>query len=102
MRRNPPALRAPNGVLPTAGNTGRRGRPFYDPAKVTAPTLLVLGEWDRDTPPAMAQTPVPAADQQPGQAPGAAGRGHARACCMERNRGALFQAVQVFLEEAAA
>jgi pimeloyl-ACP methyl ester carboxylesterase len=32
------------------------GQPNYDPAKITVPTLLLVGEWDRDTPPKMART----------------------------------------------
>ena len=36
-----------------------KGQSTYDPAKITVPVLLVLGEWDRDTPPYMAQTLFP-------------------------------------------
>jgi pimeloyl-ACP methyl ester carboxylesterase len=55
-RRTPPVVRSPNGVLQdfaelwAAGKTGA-----YDPARIRAPTLLVVGEWDVVTPPAMAQ-----------------------------------------------
>ncbi|MDB5415107.1 MAG: alpha/beta hydrolase, partial [Rubritepida sp.] len=59
QRRNPPALRAPNGSVADSREFWSAGRPFYDPAKITAPTLLVLGEWDQDTPPYMAQTLFP-------------------------------------------
>ena len=58
-RRNPPALRAPNGSVADGREYWAAGKPFYDPAKITAPTLLVLGEWDQDTPPYMANALFP-------------------------------------------
>ena len=41
------------------------GKPYYDPAKIAVPTLLVQAEWDRDLPPYMAQTLFPATRQFP-------------------------------------
>jgi pimeloyl-ACP methyl ester carboxylesterase len=99
QRRNPPALRAPNGVLLDSREFWQAGRPFYDPAKITVPTLLVVAEWDRDTPPAMANTLFPLLTASPGKRLVQLGDG-THTLLMERNRGALFQAVQVFLEEA--
>jgi esterase/lipase len=32
------------------------GKAVYDPALIRVPTLLILAEWDADTPPYMAQT----------------------------------------------
>ena len=32
---------------------------IYDPAGIKVPTLMVIGEWDRDTPPYMAQALFP-------------------------------------------
>ncbi len=101
LRRNPPALRAPNGVVADGREFWGAGRPFYDPAKITAPTLLVLAEWDQDTPPYMAQTLFPLMTASPGKRLVILGEG-THGIWMERNRGALFQAVQVFLEEVAA
>ena len=101
LRRNPPAIRAPNGVVADGREYWAAGRPFYDPAKITAPTLLVLAEWDQDTPPYMAQTLFPLLTASPGKRLVILGEG-THSIWMERNRGALFQAVQVFLEEAAA
>lgn len=45
-------LRAPNGVVQDGLDTwgATPPKPYWEPAKITAPTLLVLGEWDRDTP----------------------------------------------------
>ncbi len=101
LRRNPAALRAPNGVLADSAEYWQAGRPFWDPAKVTVPTLLVVAEWDRDTPPSMATTVFPLLTASPGKRCVILGEG-THTMLMERNRGALFQAVQVFLEEGAA
>jgi pimeloyl-ACP methyl ester carboxylesterase len=101
MRRNPAVLRAPNGVLLDGREYWQAGRPFWDPAKITVPTLLVVGEWDRINPPQMATTLFPLLAASPGKRCVLLGEG-THAMMMERNRGALFTAVQVFLEEAAA
>jgi pimeloyl-ACP methyl ester carboxylesterase len=101
QRRNPPVLRAPNGSVADGREYWAAGRPFYDPAKITAPTLLVLGEWDQDTPPYMAQTLFPLLTNSPGKRLVLLGEG-THGMWMERNRGALFLAVQSFLGEAPA
>ena len=38
---NPPVLRAPNGVVQDGADFFGAGKPYYDPAKITVPTLLV-------------------------------------------------------------
>ena len=48
---SPPVLRAPNGVVQDSNEYWSAGKPYYDPAKITVPTLLVQAEWDRDLPP---------------------------------------------------
>lgn len=101
LRRNPQVLRAPNGVLLDSREYAQAGRPYWDPAKVTAPTLLVVAEWDRDTPPAMAAAIFPLLVNSPGKRLVMLGEG-THTMLMERNRGALFQTVQGFLEEAPA
>lgn len=101
MRRNPAVLRAPNGVLLDSREYWQSGRPWWDPAKVTVPTLIVTAEWDRDTPMSMATTLFPLLTASPGKRCVLLAEG-THSILMERNRGALYQAVQVFLEEAAA
>lgn len=101
VRRNPSVLRAPNGVLQDGRDYWQAGRPYWDPAKVAAPTLLVVGEWDRDTPPAMAAAIFPLLANSPGKRLVMLGEG-THMMLMERNRGALFSTVQGFLEEGAA
>jgi pimeloyl-ACP methyl ester carboxylesterase len=96
---NPPVLRAPNGVLQDGAEFFGAGKPYYDPAKITVPTLLVLGEWDRDTPTYMAQTLFPLLVNAPGKRMVTLAEG-THTIMMEKNRMELFKAVQAFLDEA--
>ena len=100
-RQTPSVLRAPNGVLTDLRENWGRGTPTYDPSRITAPTLLAVAEWDRDTPPERAFALFPLLVNSPGKRLVELGEG-THAVMLERNRGALFQAVQVFLEEGAA
>lgn len=99
MRQVPSVLRAPNGVLQDSREFWQAGKPYYDPAAITAPTLVVLAEWDQDTPPSMAMALFPLLTASPGKRLVLLGGG-THGIMLERQRGALFQAVQVFLEEA--
>jgi pimeloyl-ACP methyl ester carboxylesterase len=96
---SPPAIRAPNGVQQDGDEYFGAGKPYYDPSKITVPTLLVLAEWDRDTPPYMAQTLFPLLTNSPGKrfVMLAEGTHHVM---LEKNRLELFRAVQAFLDEA--
>jgi pimeloyl-ACP methyl ester carboxylesterase len=96
---NPPVLRAPNGVIQDGLDYWAAGKAYYDPAKITAPTMLVLGEWDRDTPPYMAQTLFPLLVSSPGKRFVMLAEG-THTIIMEKNRLKLFEAVQSFLDEA--
>jgi pimeloyl-ACP methyl ester carboxylesterase len=94
-------LRAPNGVVQDGleyfGATPPRA--YWEPTKITSPVLLVLGEWDRDTPAYMAQTLYPLLTK-------AAWKRHVvlsggtHFYMMESNRILLLRTVQQFLEEA--
>ena len=95
----PPVVRAPNGVVQDGAEFFGAGKPYYDPAKITVPTLLVHAEWDRDTPPYMAQTLFPLLVNSPDKRYVALAEG-THSIIMERNRLKLFEAVQAFLEEA--
>ncbi len=98
-RMDPPVIRAPNGVVQDGADFFGAGKPYYDPAKITAPTLLIHAEWDRDTPPYMAQTLFPLLVNSPGKRYVALAEG-THTIVMERNRLKLFEAVQAFLDEA--
>ena len=95
---DPPALRAPNGVVQDLRSYWGAGKPTYDPAKITAAALLVQGEWDHDTPPYMAQTLFPLLVNAPWKRYVEIGGG-THTIMMERNRRQLFNVVEDFLLE---
>jgi pimeloyl-ACP methyl ester carboxylesterase len=94
---NPPFIRAPNGVVADGLEFFGAGKPYYDPSKITVPTLLVDAEWDRDAPPYMAQTLFPLLVNSPGKRYVELGEG-THTIMMESNRLKLFEAVQEFLD----
>lgn len=94
---SPPVLRAPNGVVLDGQVFWSAGKPTFDPAALTMPVLLTLAEWDRDTPPYMAQTLFPLLTRSPNKRLVMLGEG-THSIIMERNRLELFQVVQDFLE----
>jgi pimeloyl-ACP methyl ester carboxylesterase len=100
-RHNPPLLRAPNGTLADTREFWMNGQALYDPARITVPTLIVVGEWDNDTPPALAQTIFPLLVNSPGKrlVQLAEGTHH---MMFEKNRLELFKTVQAFLDEGSA
>jgi pimeloyl-ACP methyl ester carboxylesterase len=51
----PGKLRATNGPIKDIRAYWSVGKPFYDPSTITAPVLLLHGEWDRDVPLRLAQ-----------------------------------------------
>ena len=93
-------LRAPNGVVQDGQEFWSAGKPTYDPGKIRAPVLLVLGEWDRDTPPYMAQTLFPLLVNAKWKRLAMLSEG-THTIAMEKNRMLLLRTVQQFLEEAA-
>jgi pimeloyl-ACP methyl ester carboxylesterase len=96
---NPPSLRAPNGVIQDGNEYWSAGKAYYDPSKITVPTLLVQAEWDRDLPPYMAQTLFPLLVNSPGKRYVQLAEG-THTIIMEKNRMDLFRVVQSFLDEA--
>jgi pimeloyl-ACP methyl ester carboxylesterase len=95
----PPVIRAPNGVLQDSAEYWAAGKAYYDAAKIAVPTLLVVAEWDRDTPPYMAQTLFPLLVNSPGKRMVQLAEG-THTIMMEKNRRKLFETVQAFLDEA--
>ncbi len=98
---NPPVIRAPNGVMADVAETWWVGKPYYDPAKITAPVLLVTAAWDNDVPPQMARTLLPLLVNSPDKRLVELARG-THSVMMETSRFALFEAVQAFLDEGGA
>jgi pimeloyl-ACP methyl ester carboxylesterase len=97
-KQSPPVIRAPNGVLADGADFWSAAKPYYDPAKITVPTLLVQAEWDQDLPPYMAQTLFPLLVNSPGKRYVMLAEG-THTIIMEKNRLELFKAVQAFLDE---
>jgi pimeloyl-ACP methyl ester carboxylesterase len=96
--KDPPALRAPNGVMADIFGNWLSGKATYDPAKVNVPTILVVAEWDQDTKPYMAQTLFPLMTNAPQKRLVQVGEG-THHLMMEKNRMTLISEVQKFLEE---
>jgi pimeloyl-ACP methyl ester carboxylesterase len=91
-------VRAPNGVVQDSLEYWNVGRALYDPARITVPVLVVVGAWDNDTPPHMAQTIFPLLTSAPWTRLAVLGGG-THSMLMERNRMLLLRTVQQFLEE---
>jgi pimeloyl-ACP methyl ester carboxylesterase len=89
-KQEPPVVRAPNGVV-------QDGLDFWS-AKITVPTLVVVAEWDRDTPLYMAETLFPLLTNAPYKRMAVIGEG-THTLMLEKNRMELFNIVQQFLEE---
>jgi pimeloyl-ACP methyl ester carboxylesterase len=94
---NPPVLRAPNGVLLDVQRYWSQALPTWDPSKIECPVLIVLGEWDADTPPSMAQKIFPQLTRAKTKKLALLGRG-THTMALESERHALFAEVQAFLE----
>jgi pimeloyl-ACP methyl ester carboxylesterase len=95
---NPPTLRAPNGTIADTAAYWSSGKAYYDPAKITVPTLIIGAEWDHDNPAYMRQTLFPLLANSPGKRYVELAEG-THTILMEKNRMKLFEAVQAFLDE---
>ena len=95
---NPRFVRAPNGVVQDSREYWSAGKALYDPANIRVPTMLVLAEWDADTPLYMAQTLFPKLVNADPKRLVIIGEG-THSVLMEKNRTQLFREVQLFLDE---
>jgi pimeloyl-ACP methyl ester carboxylesterase len=96
--RTPTAIRAPNGTIQDALDHWCVGEIPYDPQAIRAPTLLVVGEWDRETTPDQARGLFEALERTPVRRLTVLGRaGHW--AMLDRRRFELFNVVQAFREE---
>ena len=95
-------LRAPNGIVADGLEFFGASPPkaYYDPARITSPTLLVVGEWDQATPPYMVQTLYPLLTNAAWKRLTILSEG-THSILMEKNRMLLIRTVQQFLEEPA-
>tara|TARA_B100000676_G_C17867255_1_gene726611 strand:+ start:368 stop:742 length:375 start_codon:yes stop_codon:yes gene_type:complete len=92
-------IRAPNGVVQDGREYWSAGKSVYDPALITVPVLVTVGELDRDTPVQMAQTVFPLLTGAPWRRLSLFSSG-SQTILMERHRMLSFRSVQQFLEEA--
>ena len=97
---SPPVLRAPNGTLVDILGGWLMGKRLYDAEKIRVPTMLIKGEWDVDTPAAMAQGLFANLKNAPYKSYIEIGEA-THSVMLEKNRMQLFRPVQAFLEEAA-
>jgi pimeloyl-ACP methyl ester carboxylesterase len=95
---SPRAFRAPNGVILDSREYTNVGKPRYNPADIRVPTLLILAEWDADTPLYMAQTLFPLLTNAPSKRMVVIGEG-THVVSTEKNRLQLFREVQLFFDE---
>ncbi len=97
---SPPVLRAPNGTLVDILGGWLMGKRLYDAEQIRVPTLLIKGEWDVDTPAAMAQGLFANLKNAPYKSYIEIGEA-THSVMLEKNRMQLFRPVQAFLDEAA-
>ncbi len=95
---NPRVLRAPTGPQADNRDYWGAGKLQYDPAGIRVPVLLIVGEWDADTPPSMAQALFPRLSNAPYKRLVMIGEG-THIVYTEKNRLQLFREVQLFLDE---
>ena len=91
-------LRAPNGIIQDLRTYWMAGKPYYDPANIRVPTLLIKAEWDQDTPAYMSQALFPLLKNAPEKRYVEIGEG-THTVIMEKNRLQLFREVQLFLDK---
>jgi pimeloyl-ACP methyl ester carboxylesterase len=96
---SPPAVRAPNGLLVDACKYWEADTRYYDPSEIRAPVLVVVGDWDVDTPAYMAQAILTRLTSSPRKRLVIIGEG-THHLMLEKNRGQMFREVQSFLDEA--
>jgi pimeloyl-ACP methyl ester carboxylesterase len=92
---SPRFVRAPNGVVQDGRDYWSVGKPMYAPADIRVPTLLILAEWDADTPQTLFPQLVNAAPKRLV----VIGEG-THSVINEKNRIQLFREVQIFFDEA--
>jgi pimeloyl-ACP methyl ester carboxylesterase len=95
---DPATLRAPNGPLAEVIAHWVDERPMFEPARIVAPTLVTVAEWDSTTPPYMARELQPLlVNAKPSRLAVIPAGTHQ--VFLERNRDALFSVVRRWLME---
>jgi len=95
---DPPIVRAPNGVVEEFTNYWLAGKPYYDPGKITVPTLLIHAEWDADLPSYQAEAYFKQLTNVPYKRFVELGEG-THTVMLEKNRMQFFREIMSFLSE---
>jgi pimeloyl-ACP methyl ester carboxylesterase len=98
-RQTPSVVRTPTGAPHDSRAYWALGKPYYDPAGIESPTLIVHGEWDGLLPLSMAEAIFARLDRAPRKRLVEIGEG-THFLMLEKNRMQLFGEVQLFLDEA--
>jgi pimeloyl-ACP methyl ester carboxylesterase len=93
----PPVTRIPPGVSQDFQDYWSAGNSYYDPKAITAPTLVIVAEWDAVTPPAPARSLFDALSSSTRRFIEIKEGTHI--VMLEKSRKQLFRAVQQFLDE---
>jgi pimeloyl-ACP methyl ester carboxylesterase len=96
--RTPPVVRTPAGTAQDGREYWQAGKALYDPERITAPTLIVVGEWDGVSPPAIARLLFAKLANTPSRRFVEIGEA-THFMMLEKNRHQLFREVRLFLEE---
>jgi pimeloyl-ACP methyl ester carboxylesterase len=97
-KQEPPVLRSPAGVFHDIRNYWDAGKPYYDPGRIQAPTLVIAAEWDQVTPSQGAQAVFHKLPSGPRKRLVEIGEA-THFVMVERNRMQLFREVQLFLDK---
>jgi pimeloyl-ACP methyl ester carboxylesterase len=97
-KQSPAMIRAPNGVLKDVVDYWGAGKATWAPEQIRVPTLLVLAEWDQDTPFFMAQEVFAKLVNTPYKRLVLIGEG-THTVAVEKNRMQLINEIQGFLDE---
>jgi pimeloyl-ACP methyl ester carboxylesterase len=97
-RQDPPVLRSPSGVFQDDRDYWQAGKPYYDPARITVPTLIVVAEWDQVNPDEGAQALFHKLPSRSEKRLVEIGEG-THVVMLEKNRMELFREVQHFLDK---
>jgi pimeloyl-ACP methyl ester carboxylesterase len=85
-------------VIAEVANYWMAGKPYYDPGKITAPTLLIHAEWDADLPSDMAEAYFAKLTSAPYKRFAELGEG-THTVMLEKNRMQFFHEILGFLTE---
>lgn len=97
-KQSPPVVRTPNGYYADDRDYQTAGKALWEPSEITAPTLLVVGDWDGLTPPARAQAVFSKLVNVPERRMVQIGEA-THVLLLEKNRLQLYHEVQMFLDE---